>query len=206
MSDVTRSADATNPLAVREVERRRKSFSNATWGVMLLIATETTVFAVLFATYMYFRTKNVNWPPPGVENPKVAWPLILNGILVCSTVPMFLASRAARAGRPRRAWWLVLVALCIQGFFFAFQLHEIASDFQKFKPSGSSYASIYFTMLGVHQAHVAIGLLASAWLGWKLLGGLTNYRAGATRAIAIYWYFVNLMAVFTVLVQVSPSL
>jgi cytochrome c oxidase subunit I+III len=204
MSDVTRSVEATNRLAVRQVEQRRKAYPNAVWGVILLVATEATVFAVLFATYMYLRTKNVHWPPPGVEDPKVTWPLVLNGILVCSTVPMLLLSRRVRRGHPD--WWLVVVALCLQGVFFAFQLHEMSSDFAKFKPSGSSYASIYFTMLGVHQAHVAIGLLANVWLVGKLARGLTNYRANATRAIAIYWYFVNLMAIFSVLVQVSPSL
>ena len=49
------------------------------------------------------------------------------------------------------------------------------------------------------------GLLLEAWLLARLLGGLTNYRVTAARGITWYWHFVNLMALFVVGTQLSPS-
>jgi len=206
MNDVTHSTEAVSEVAVREVERRRRAYPTGVWGVALLIATEVTLFATLFATYFYLRSNTVDWPPHGVEEPKVALPLVLNGILALTSVPMFLAARGVRTARLASARWLILLAVVVQGAFFGIQLHEMASDLDKFTPQGSAYGSIYFTMLGVHQAHVTLGILLNVWLLGKLVGGLTQYRATATRAIALYWHFVNLMAICTVLIQVSPSL
>ena len=206
MSGPLHSTEATSEVAVREVERNRKGYPIGMFGAALLVATEITIFATLFATYFYLRSNTVDWPPRGVEDPKVALPLILNGILALTSVPMFVAAHDVRVARLARARWLILLALVVQGGFFGIQLHEIASDLDKFTPQASAYGSIYFTMLGVHQAHVALGILLNVWLLGKLVGGLTQYRATATRAIALYWHFVNLMAICTVLIQVSPSL
>jgi heme/copper-type cytochrome/quinol oxidase subunit 3 len=73
-------------------------------------------------------------------------------------------------------------------------------------PKDSSYASIYFTLLGAHHIHVAVGILLELWLVARLLGGMTNYRLIALRAIALYWYFVAALGVAVVFTQISPSL
>jgi heme/copper-type cytochrome/quinol oxidase subunit 3 len=98
------------------------------------------------------------------------------------------------------------VALLIQGGYFGIQVHEFLSDLDKFSPHNSAYASIYFTLLGAHHAHVVVGMLIELWLLGKLLGGLTNYRLVGVRVAAFYWYFVNLAAIAVVLVQVYPAL
>jgi cytochrome c oxidase subunit 3 len=85
-------------------------------------------------------------------------------------------------------------------------MHEFFGDLDKFSPSDSSYGSIYFTMIGTHHAHVAVGILLNLWLLAKLLGGLTNYRLVALRVIALYWYFVIAAGVCVVLTQIYPSL
>jgi heme/copper-type cytochrome/quinol oxidase subunit 3 len=58
----------------------------------------------------------------------------------------------------------------------------------------------------VHHAHVAVGILLSLWLLGRLLGGLTNYRLVALRAITAYWLFVSAAGVCVVLTQLYPSL
>ena len=70
----------------------------------------------------------------------------------------------------------------------------------------SAYASIYFTMLGAHAAHVAAGILLELWLLVRLAGGLTRYRLVAVHVTVFYWVFVNVLAAITVAVQLSPRL
>jgi heme/copper-type cytochrome/quinol oxidase subunit 3 len=206
MSEVTRSMEATSGVAAAYADRQRRSAPNGWWGMALLIATEATLFGCLIATYFYLAFQNGQWPPPGVPDPKVALPLVLTAVLVASTLPISRAVRSARLANVTRVRMWLLLALLMQGAYFAVQMHEYLSDLDKISASASSYGSIYFTMLGTHHAHVAVGLLLDLWLLGKLLGGLTNYRLVALRVIAIYWYFVSVAGVCVVLTQIYPSL
>jgi cytochrome c oxidase subunit III len=206
MSDVTHSYDAESDVAVREVARRRRAFPNGLWGMALLIATEATLFGTMIATYFYLRFQVVAWPPSGIEEPKVALPLALTGALVATSVPMFLAVRAARAGRSRAAVACIAPAVLVQCGYLAWQIVLYLDDLSKFSPQDTAYGSIYFTLLMTHHIHVFVGILLNLWIAYRLLGGLTAYRLTGIRGIALYWYFVNLAAIAVVLTQLSPSL
>jgi cytochrome c oxidase subunit 3 len=82
----------------------------------------------------------------------------------------------------------------------------MVGDLRSFAPSANAYGSIYYTLITVHHAHVAVGLAVDAWLLWKLSRGITNYRLIGLRVAAFYWYFVNAAAVAVVLTQLYPSL
>jgi heme/copper-type cytochrome/quinol oxidase subunit 3 len=206
VSEPTRSTEATSGVSASYAARRRISFPLGWWGVMLLVATETAFFGTLIASYFYLRLKATQWPPPGIEPPDVTAPLILTGVLVASSVPMLLATRAARRGDARRAWFALLAAFVLQAAYLGIQIHLFGSDLDKFEPDGSAYGSIYFTLLGAHHLHVAVGLLMVVWLLGRLATGLTNYRVTAVWVVAIYWYFVSVAAIAVVLTQISPSL
>ena len=186
--------------------RERRGLSGGMWGALLVIATELTLFASLIATYFYLRFKDPTWPPVGVPKPEVALPLIFTGMLVVSTIPMAAAVRAAKAARARLAWWLIAAATAIQATYLGLQINLLVDDYHKFTPQDSAYGSIYFGMVGVHHAHVAVGLALDAWLLGRLISGLTNYRLLALRIVALYWYFVAAIGVLVTLTQVYPSL
>ncbi len=179
---------------------------NGYWGMLLFVATEATLFGTIFGTYYYLRFTNAEWPPRGVPQPSVTVPLVLAFVLASTSMPMAVASRAARAGELARARAALVLALVVQAGFFAMQVSLISDDLDKFKPQGSSYGSIYFTMLGAHEFHIAVGLLLDVWLLGKLARGLTNYRVVATQSIAFYWHFVNLLALLVVGAQLSARI
>jgi len=206
VSDVTRSTRAESAPAAARVARARRGQPNGWWGAALLVATDTALFGSIIASYFYLRFQAVEWPPPGIEAPSVALPLALTGALVATSVPMFLAVRFARAGRPRGAWTAILAAATVQAGYLAWQIVLFTDDFAKFRPTGTAYGSIYYTLLATHHAHVLVGLLIDCWLLARLASGLTNYRVIAVRVGALYWYFVNAIAIAVVLTQLSPSL
>ena len=205
-ADVTRSMEATRATQAAEVASERRALPSGSWGVLLLIATEFTLFASLIATYYYLRFKDVTWPPPGVPKPEVTLPLVFTGMLLVSVLPMAGAVRAAKAARVRAAWLLLAAATVIQATYLGLQIHLFFDDLAKFAPSDSAYGSIYYVLVGLHHAHVALGIAASVWLLTRLLGGLTNYRLLALRVISYYWYFVAAIAVPVVFTQIYPSL
>jgi len=206
MSEIPRSMEATTPYTAAAVDRSRRAMPSGWWGVLLFIGSEATLFGLLIGSYFYLRFYNDQWPPSAIDKPKVAVPLVLTAILVSTVVPLFFAVRAARRGAVRTAWLLVLLALVVQAAYLGVQIHEFSSDLDKMNPKDSSYASMYFTLLGAHHLHVAVGILLELWLVARLLSGMTNYRLIGLRAIALYWYFVAAIGIAVVLTQIYPSL
>ena len=179
---------------------------NGWWGMAIFVASEATLFGALLGTYYYLRFKAVHWPPLGTPEPKVVLPLILTGVLVLSSVPMQAALRAARAGALGPARLALLAALAAQATYFGLQIHLFLDDLAKFTPGEHAYGSIYFTLLGAHHAHVAVGLLLDVWFLLRLATGVTRYRLNGLWAATFYWHFVNALAVVVALTQLSPAL
>jgi cytochrome c oxidase subunit I+III len=188
------------------VARRRRSLPLGVWGMLMLIFTEGSLFFVLIGAYWYLRFRNSGWPPHGIPDPKVALPLILTGVLLLSAVPVMAAARALRAGKAKAARALLGFSLLVQLGYLAVQITQFRLDFLDFKPSGSAYGSVYFTLVGLHHVHVIVGILLSAAILAKLTKGITPYRETGLRAIAWYWVFVAGVAVPVVFTQISPSL
>jgi heme/copper-type cytochrome/quinol oxidase subunit 3 len=176
------------------------------WGMAMFIAAETTLFGVMVATYFYLRFKNLQWPPHGIPEPKLAVPLVLLGVLLATSVPMQLALRAAHARRLSAVRSFLVVALIVQAGYFAMQVHEYAGELHRFTPAEHAYASIYYTLLGADHAHVALGLLLNLWLLGKLARGMTRYRLNALSAITFYWHAVNAITIVVTLTTLSPAL
>jgi heme/copper-type cytochrome/quinol oxidase subunit 3 len=200
-----RTQEAVTAAEAATAVTARRSVPTGVWGVLILICTETTLIGCMVASYFYLRFTSVKWPPTGIEAPSVALPIALTGALILTTVPMFLATAAARQGARREAWLLIALAFAAQCGYLAVQIVSYVSDLHKFSIDGSAYGSIYFTMLGTHHAHVALGLVANLWLLAKLSRGLTGYRITAVRVVSYYWYFVAAIAIAVTFAQVSPS-
>jgi cytochrome c oxidase subunit III len=180
--------------AVAVADRKRLGYPSGWWAMLLLIASETALFTLLIGAYYYLRFHNPEWPPAGDPEPKLVVPLALTVVLVVTSVPMQLAVRAARAVALGRARALLALALVVQAGYLAMQLDLYVDDLHKAGPSRDAYESAYFTLLGAHHAHVCVGLLLTAWLLGKLAFGLSRYRLIALRAVALYWHFVNALA------------
>ncbi len=206
MNDVTRSMQATDAAAASVTARQRRSRPSGWWGMVGLLATEAALFGTLIASYYYLRLRVVEWPPAGIEPPPPEGPLLLTALLVATSVPLFLGARAARLGRPRAAWRWLALALLVQCGYMAGQALLFVEDYNKFAPTMNAYTSIYFTLVGAHAAHVVVGMLLIAFMVVRLVSGLTNYRLTGVRVVALYWHFVNVIAIPVVLTQVYPSL
>ena len=170
----------------------------AWWGMVILIASESTLFGCFIGTYYYLRFRSAQWPPDGIPEPKLVVPLILLAVLVSTTVPMRLAANAALSGRLAATRLLVGVALFVQSGYFAYEVHDFADQLGRFDVTRNAYSSIYYTLLGADHAHVSLGILFNLWLLGKLARGFTGYRVHAVQAIALYWYAVNILTIVVI--------
>ena len=184
---------------------RRLAHPNGWWGMAVFVATEATLFGTLVGSYFYLRFQNVEWPPDGVPEPKLTLPLVLTAVLVATSVPMQLAVTSAARGQLSTARLALGLAALVQLGYLAMQLHLFVHDVHEFPPSEGAYSSIYFTLLGAHHVHVAVGILLVLWMLLRTATGLTTYRLTGLRATTFYWHAVNVLALVVVATQLSAA-
>ncbi len=205
--EVTRSSAAFDAAAAGRVARQRVAQPNGWWGMALFLCAEATLFGTLIGSYFYLDFNAHSWPPPGIKAPSVVLPLVATGVLIATSVPVWLAARAARSGRRNPAMWAIAGALVIQLCYLGLQIYLFKHDLDDFSPKATAYGSIYFTLLAAHHGHVVLGILLDATvLMFLALRGLTNYWLIGVRGVALFWHVVNVLAVFVVFTQLAPSL
>jgi len=158
------------------------------WGVVGLIAIESSVFALAAVTYSYLRGGAVEWPPPGAEMPYLVG--IANLILLIASVfPMQLANRAALRGslRPMRKWLFVataigLVCLAVRGL-------EMSG--MTFLYNQHAYGSIVWTIFGLHTLHLLTSCGENVvFLVLLYRGPVEEKHRLDLRLNGLYWFFV----------------
>ncbi len=185
----------------------RRSQPVGVWGMALFLCAETMLFAGLIASYFYLNFRAHQWPPAGVARPEVLDPTILTGVLVATSLPIALAARHATAGMLRDAIAMIALAALVQCGYLAYQVHQLVGELHTLHPQAGAYASAYVALLGLHHAHVLVGVLLDlGLLFWLCVSGLSDYRATGVRALALYWHVINAIAIAVLLTEISPSL
>jgi len=155
-----------------------------------LIVTESAFFAIFVVAYLFYIGKSLSGPTPrDVLEPPIGGSIAL----LSSSITVALAVRALRGGRVRafRAWWLTTLAL---GLAF---LIGTAREWERLIARGVTirtnlFGTTYYTLVGLHAAHVTIGLiLISLVLAFALRGYVAAPEAERTELLSWYWHFVD---------------
>jgi cytochrome c oxidase subunit III len=109
--------------------------------------------------------------------------------LLLSVIPMAVGDRSAM--KKKRMGVQVGLAICLL-FGFAciwLRFHEFWS--LHFRWDENAYASITWTILGMHLLHLITGCVENGMmLAWVLLHGLDDKHARDVHVGAIYWYWI----------------
>jgi cytochrome c oxidase subunit 3 len=139
--------------------------SNAQLGMLLLIGTETILFACFISAYVVLRNAARVWPPMGT-------PPLLLGLSVWNTAVI-----AASAVSMFRKYWNTTFAL--GALFLILQMVEFSSLYARgLTLKSGPYGAVFFTLAGAHGLHVLGGLV--------LLAMRAKYSA-------LYWSFVTVV-------------
>ena len=167
------------------------------WGNNLLLTIETSMFAILIATYFYLRQNFPLWPPPVAQLTDTLRPLpvltygVLNTcLLAVSCVPMLMADLAARRG-DRRVCEIGLL-ICVVCGLAAAVLRSFEFSAFYFRWDSNAYGSVVWFMLGMHMLHLLIatseGILLAVWIFTREFD--MKHRVDIV-TLAIYWYWVT---------------
>jgi len=161
-------------------------------GMLLFIISEVMVFGAFFTAYFFIRVAQGDpWPAPGTDLPvQVAG--VNTAILVSSSFTIHWAQTAIRHGN-RFALKAAMFTTFLLGCTFLFvQINEYANI--GFAPQDGAQQTVFYSLTGLHGAHVFIGLLLLLFVTIRSFRG--HFSPEEHRGVevpGIYWHFVDIM-------------
>jgi len=190
--------EATLPLAREAIEWKLPSSRKV--AIACLILTETCLFSIFLAAYVFYLGKSLTGPTP---REVLELPVLSTFCLLSSSVTIVLAERAFDRDRVGnfKLWWLATMILA--AFFLtstALEWHKLI--YQKgLTISTNLFGTTYYSLVGLHASHVIVGLCLLTLVFILSLGGyVTKMHRERVEMISWYWHFVDAVwiAVFTV--------
>jgi len=161
-------------------------------GMLLFIGSEIMLFGSFFTAYFFIRVVNHDpWPAPGEHLP-VFVAGINTAILVTSSFTMHWALRSIRLGNRAGLKAGLVLTLAMGLTFLLTQIAEYSRI--GFSPNDNAFATVFFSLTGLHGMHVFIGLmLLLAATNRAFRGHFTREEHLGVELPGIYWHFVDVM-------------
>jgi cytochrome c oxidase subunit 3 len=161
-------------------------------GMLLFIISEIMVFGAFFTAYFFIRIAQGNpWPAHGTTLPvEVAG--VNTAILVSSSFTMHWAQSSIAKGNRFGLKAGMLTTFLLGCSFLFIQINEYANI--GFAPQDAAQQTIFYSLTGLHGAHVFIGLLLLLFVTIRSFRG--HYSPDSHRGVevpGIYWHFVDVM-------------
>ena len=169
-------------------------------AVLCLILTETGLFSIFVAAYLFYLGKSLTGPTP---REVLELPVLSTICLLSSSLTITLAERAFKNEREGlfRVLWLLTVGLAAV-FLTLTAVEWRTLIYQKgLTISTNLFGTTFYSLVGLHASHVIVGLcLLSLVFIFSLTGHLTKIHGERIQMISWYWHFVDAVwvVVFTV--------
>jgi heme/copper-type cytochrome/quinol oxidase subunit 3 len=159
------------------------------WGVMGLIAIESTVFALAFASYFYIRGNYPHFPPTAMAHYSKVLAAVNVVLLLSSVLPMHLANKAAKKGHLRGMRWGLGIATVMGLAFLAIRITEFL--WIGFRWDTHAYGSVFWTIVGLHTTHTISSTLENlVLLALLFIGPVEEKHQVDVTVNGVYWFFV----------------
>ncbi|HEX5474734.1 MAG TPA: cytochrome c oxidase subunit 3 family protein [Vicinamibacterales bacterium] len=183
----------------------------STLGMWVFLSTEIMFFGGLFMCYLVYRTAS----PSGFAEASHSINLILGaintGVLICSSLTMALAVRAAQtSAKPRTQVTFLLITMCFGVVFLGIKAYEYYEKFREhhvpgpyfhwegqYPKAAEMFLSLYFAMTGLHALHMIIGLgimTVITVMAWR--GSFDEEYYTPVEVSGLYWHFVDIVWIF----------
>lgn len=179
-------------------------------GMWIFLATEVMFFGGLIMCYTFGRFSYPAVFEAASHRLYIHYGGTNTAVLLCSSLTMALAVRAAQLGRARSLVGFLLLTIGLGLTFLVIKGFEYHTDYvEKLVPgfhfqwegTGGRQAAmffwLYFVLTGLHALHVTIGvgiLSVVTWLSFR--GRINAANAMPAEITGLYWHFVDIVWVF----------
>lgn len=177
--------------------RHQQEFNKTTLGFWIYLMTDCVLFASLFATFAVLRGGTAGGPT-GAEIFDLDFVLTETLLLLTSSLTSGLALIGVRSGSRRLVGTMLAVTFMLGAGFLFMEL----SEFTKLVSEGyswqaSAFLSSFFTLVGTHGLHIAIGLLwILALMSSLWTRGITNTFHKRLTLFSLFWHFLDIIWIF----------
>ena len=167
--------------------------SNTTWLANVFYMTiEGTMFALLFASYFYLRTRTGSWPPIQLP-PNLSFGVINGVVFLLSIIPARYAQKVASTGDRRR------IRLALAGLAAFAIVNMILRGLELVNLNcrwyDNAYGSIVWSLIGLHTGHLITEFIETATiLGVAFTPKMEGTRLADVAINSDYRYFVVVTA------------
>ncbi|MFB4162524.1 cytochrome (ubi)quinol oxidase subunit III [Alteribacillus sp. JSM 102045] len=166
-------------------------------GFWIFLGGETIMFATFFGTFLGLREGTAGGP---TAEELFSMPLvfIMTMLLLTSSLTSVLAMFAMKKNNFKNMMILMIVTVLLGVGFLGFEIYE----FVEYVHHGlgyttSAFASSFYTLVGLHGAHVLFGL---CWITTLIIrysrSGITLTNAPKFYVASLYWHFIDVVWVF----------
>ncbi|KAB2496165.1 cytochrome (ubi)quinol oxidase subunit III [Priestia endophytica] len=167
-------------------------------GFWLFLGGETVLFASLFATYLALKDSNAGGATSQdlFELPIV---FIATMLLLTSSLTSVYAIYHMKNFQYRKMQIWFIITILLGAGFLALEIYEFNHYVHEFEFTfkSSAFGSAFYTLVGFHGGHVAVGL---GWFITLLIRngrrGLSLYNAPKFYVASLYWHFIDVVWVF----------
>jgi cytochrome c oxidase subunit III len=167
----------------------------------LFIISDACTFGAVLMAYGYIRNSAADWPLV-FESASIWNALLMTFILVTTSLTVLFAVRAAQSDDRAGAFKWTMITAAGGVLFALLHIREwmslIGEGVRLFQnPWGAPlFGAMFFSVTGLHLAHVAGGVIALLVVGSGYKSG--RYAAKHVEIWALYWHFVDLVWMFVV--------
>lgn len=165
-------------------------------GMLLFIISEIMVFGAFFTAYFFIRVvQGEEWFPFDEFHLPKGIAGINTAILLSSSVTIHLALIAVRKGnRGAAKLWMTITTL-LGAIFLGVQINEYrVLTHEGITPQAFAQGTIFYSLTGLHGAHVLIGLILLLMVTVRVYRGhFTPENHLGFEVPGIYWHFVDVM-------------
>jgi cytochrome c oxidase subunit 3 len=169
-------------------------------GMWIFIVSDACTFGTFLFGYGYMRIGSQNWGTP-FHLSSILNGVVMTFILLVSSLSMLAAARSAQAGEKDSANKWLGVTMLLGTVFAILHLREwfkmIGEGWRLFyNPLGGAaqFGACFFSVTGMHLAHVVSGIIALAFIMRGYNQG--RYDKSHVETAGLYWHFVDLVWMF----------
>lgn len=179
------------------IQEQEQNTDKVTFGFWVYLMTDCVLFASLFATYAVLHTNTYGGPTSG-QLFDLNFVLEETIILLTSSFTAGLAILAARKGNTKQVLLWLVVTLLLGLSFLGLEL----SEFGRLIHEGNSwhrsaFLTSFFTLVGTHGTHIAIGSLWMLVLMVQIIRrGITHVTMRRLLCFSLFWHFLDIVWIF----------
>ncbi|MDE3108484.1 MAG: heme-copper oxidase subunit III [Acidobacteriota bacterium] len=191
---------SATPATFADEAAELRPLSRGRVGMWCLITAESAIFLIFVIAYLVYMGTSLDGPTP---KQILTVPVITTICLLSSSATMHWATSALRRGKLAlfRLFWFVTLML---GTIFLVgtgrEWHRFIYQ-ENFTIHTNLFGTTFYSLVGLHASHVAVGLIALATVMiLALFGKVKQEHSERCEILAMYWHFVDAVwvVVFTV--------